>query len=78
MTGMDTKLTTLLRHDPRRLGLVTDAPRRPRAEQSLPLPVVAIGSNRSIIICTRGLWSADAVTSCTGLPRSQRHAGGIC
>ena len=78
MTGMDTKLTTLLRHDPRRLGLVADAPRRPTAERRPPLRVVTIGSNRSIIIRSRGLWSPDSVTSSSGLPRSQRHAGGIC
>jgi hypothetical protein len=78
MTGMDTKLTTLLRHDPRRLGLVADAPRRPTAERSPHLSVVTIGSDRSIIILSSGLWSADPVASCSGMPRSQPHDGGIC
>jgi hypothetical protein len=78
MTGMHTKPTTVLRHDPRWLGLLADAPRRPTAERSPHLTVVTIGSNPSIIILADGLLSTGPVAPCCGLPRSQRHAGGIC
>jgi hypothetical protein len=78
MTGMHTKPTTLLPHDPRWLGLVTYAPRRPTAERSPHLTVDTIGSNPSIIILSSGLLSTDPAAPCCGMPRSQRRAGGIC
>jgi hypothetical protein len=78
MTGMPTKPKTTLRHDPRWLGLVADAPRRPTAERNPHLSVVTIGSNRSILILSGGLWSAYPVASCCDIARSQRLAGGIC
>jgi hypothetical protein len=77
MTGMPTKSTTVLRHDPRRLGLVTYALRRPTADHSRHLSAVTIGSNRSIINLFSGLWLAIPLAPCCSMPRSLRHAGGI-
>ena len=78
MTRRDTKPTMRLRNDPRRLGLFVDAPCRLTAERSEPLRVVTIGSNRRVVTVASGHLCADHLARCSGTPRSQSHAGGIC
>jgi hypothetical protein len=78
MSGMQTKPTTLLRHDPRSLGLVPYALRLPRAEPSPQLTDLTIRSNPTVIILAVALSFADPLASCCGMRPSQRRAGGIC
>ena len=78
MTRTDTGPTMPRRNDPRRLGLVVDAPCRLTASRNEPLSVVTIGSNRRVVTVASGHLCADHLARCSGTPRSQSHAGGIC